>query len=210
MIARIVALLYLGWFRGIVQSSPFPLSVRYDSTVSEQPDEYLLESETASTNEPRPAPILFKPLTPLFFTKLALANDTYDFVLACLDCTDPLQSIILAERPTDLRRIFSKRDISTKPTLAGSRGAMIQKLMNHFRWSLIRLLRGFRVSELDDYAMNQADVVLSSQYQIATLKILSAYRFTFGCVEIITILGWCIRIWFLRQSIEAITMLLPV
>ena len=209
-IARTIALLYLDWFRSVVKCSPLPLSVRYDSTVFGQPNEYLLESEAASTNEARPEPILFKPTTPLFSSKLALANDTYKFVLSCLDCTDPLQSIIFTERPSDLRRIFSKGDKSTKPILAGPRSAMIQKLMNHFRWSLIRLLRGLRVSELDDYAMNQADVVLSFQYQIATLKILFAYQFAFGCVEIITVLGWCIRIWLLRQGIEAITMLLPI
>ena len=183
------------------------MSVRYDSATFGQPNVHLLESEVDDAVESQKETMSFKPTTPIFFSQLALANGSRDFIIACLVCGDPLKIIVSSDKPPMLKKLLTSgaRPAMSTPHLQSS---FLSNLLCNFRWTVIRLLRGLHLSELDGHARNSADHVLSIQYQKDTLLLLVAKRFAFGSVEIVNFVVWCVQALVLWQGLEVLSMLL--
>ena len=190
-----IAFLFQDYLEARVKCSSLPLPLKYHPATSEDPTSKTFIPECLDSNSSTEDIIIFRPTTPLFYAKVALSSRTSEFVFSTLHCSDPLKSVFYTNHPDLLQELFN--DGVTHTPCSKNVSPLIW-----LRWLPIRLSRGFQTSDLDHYAKENASSATATRYRRAVLKLLVAQCCTFGSVEVVDFIIWCVRVWLLWQWLE--------
>ena len=187
--------MFQDYLENCVKYSSLPLPLEYQSDTPEGPKIKVFAPKHIESSSTAKDFVIFKPTTPLFYTKLALSNHTSKFISSIVHCSDPLISIFHTNHPDLLQTLFSKGD---------TQKFLFDRVLSstQLRWLPSSLLRGFRTSHLDRYAMAHANSAKANEYRKAVTKLLVARYCVFGFVEVLDFILWCVRTWLLWQCLE--------
>ena len=199
---RNVAPIIRDWLRQVVEKSSLNRPVEYSEATLGDHTKMIFYPRLRPQNTLNDDQILLRPTTPLFFSSLAAAPNTLEFVRSCLQNADPAQSIIHTNEPLLLQQHL-KAECNTPTKHIRCEGSDVPRIWIRLRWLPIKILRGWRISDVDAFAMRTENNSVD-QYRRATVKLLFAKRLAFGFVEIIDLALWLLRIWLLLISITTV------
>ena len=193
----VVASIFEDYLRSTIEDQSLPMRLEYQPATLDNPRSIILVSIPRRPDVTCKESVIFKLTTPLFYTNLALSNNTADFILSTLKCQDPLKSVLYTNHPDRIQTLFVKK---------GDETCVLPRLPSweRIRWLPIYLLRGLKMSDLDMYSMAHSSKTKPREYRRVIFKLLVAKYLTLGFVEMIDLGLWLVRTWLLWQCLEGL------